>query len=163
MRKFERQVLSYAEYHRDTVNKLLHFVGVPLVIFSILVPMAWLKIAYGISGATVFYLAVFVYYMRLDRLVGALQFPFTFVILALAEKTAAMPFKASFLVFSATFIGGWTIQLVGHYFEGRRPALVDNFLQIFNAPLFLTVEVMFALGFRRDLREKVKEHNLGRG
>ena len=48
---------------------------------------------------------------------------------------------------------GWIFQLAGHAIEGRRPALADNFLQIFNAPLFLTAEVLFLLGFRNDLRE----------
>lgn len=55
-------------------------------------------------------------------------------------------------VFAAAFVGGWAAQLVGHAIEGRRPALADNVLQIFNAPLFLTAEVLVALGFRSDLR-----------
>ena len=44
---------------------------------------------------------------------------------------------------------GQLIQLLGHAFEGRRPALFDNLLQVFNAPLFLTVEVMEYLGVRK--------------
>jgi uncharacterized membrane protein YGL010W len=42
---------------------------------------------------------------------------------------------------------------VGHVIEGRRPALTDNLLQVFNAPLFLTAEATWLLGFRHDLRE----------
>ena len=55
-------------------------------------------------------------------------------------------------MFLATFLGGWAVQLVGHVIEGRRPALTDNLLQVFNAPLFLTAEVLWFLGFRQDLR-----------
>jgi uncharacterized membrane protein YGL010W len=43
------------------------------------------------------------------------------------------------------------LQLLGHYFEGRRP-VVDNIRQLFVAPLFLIVEVFAMLRWRRDLR-----------
>ena len=42
--------------------------------------------------------------------------------------------------------------MLGHAIEGRRPALADNLLQVFNAPLFLTAEVLFLFGLRQDLR-----------
>jgi uncharacterized membrane protein YGL010W len=47
------------------------------------------------------------------------------------------------------------LQLIGHYFEGRRPALVDKLFQIFVAPIFLAAEVSFTLGYKKDLRQKV--------
>jgi uncharacterized membrane protein YGL010W len=74
----------------------------------------------------------------------------------LAGEASELLFLTSLYIFPATFIGGWIIQLIGHYFEGKRPALADNVMQIFNAPLFLTVEVLFLLGFRRELKERVK-------
>ncbi len=149
-------MLSYAAYHKDARNKFTHFFGVPLVTFSILLPMSWIKIAYGVSFASIFYLLVLLYYLRLDRTIAILQLPFTVILLILAGVAADLPFQTSFFIFLATFIGGWIIQLIGHYFEGKRPALADNLMQIFNAPLFLTVEVLFLLGFRRELRERVK-------
>ena len=63
----------------------------------------------------------------------------------------AVAVRRSVSVFLATFVLGWIIQLVGHAIEGRRPALADNILQVFNAPLFLTIEVLSLLGFRHDL------------
>ena len=155
MKTFEQQVLSYAAYHQNARNKFTHFFGVPLVTFSILVPMSWIKIAYGVSFASIFYLSVLLYYLRLDWRIAILQLPFTMILLMLAGGTADLPFLTSFSIFLATFIGGWIIQFIGHYFEGKRPALADNLMQIFNAPLFLTVEVLFLLGFRRELRERV--------
>ncbi len=103
------------------------------------------------TGATLFYAVVFVYYLALDWRVALLQAPFTIALLVLADRVALWPLAESLAVFAAAFIGGWIIQLLGHAMEGRRPALADNLLQIFNAPLFLTVEVLFLLGFRQDL------------
>ena len=35
------------------------------------------------------------------------------------------------------FLFGWIMQFVGHYIEGRRPALIDSISQAFaTAPLF---------------------------
>ena len=50
--------------------------------------------------------------------------------------------------FAILFVGGWILQLVGHVFEGRKPALADNLFQIFVAPIFLAAEVFFALGLQ---------------
>jgi uncharacterized membrane protein YGL010W len=150
-----QQLDAYEAYHRDPRNKLTHFFGVPLATFAILLILGWLRFAHApevpYTGATLFYLVVFLYYLRLDWQVALWQAPFTLTLL--------WPFAESLLVFLAAFLGGWVIQLVGHAIEGRRPALADNLLQIFNAPLFLTAEVAFFLGYRQDLRGAVgQEH-----
>ncbi len=60
-------------------------------------------------------------------------------------------------VFAIFFVGGWVFQLVGHGFEGRKPALLDNLVQIFVAPVFLMSEIWFALGLRQELRAAVAD------
>jgi uncharacterized membrane protein YGL010W len=156
MKSLPDQILAYAAYHRDGRNKLTHFVGVPLVTFSLFLILGWLRFAHfpeiPYTGATLFYLVVFLYYLCLDWRIALAQAPVTLALLALADWVARWPFNQSLLVFLAAFVLGWAIQLLGHYFEGRRPALTDNLMQIFNAPLFLTVEVANLLGYRQDLR-----------
>jgi 2-hydroxy fatty acid dioxygenase len=53
----------------------------------------------------------------------------------------------------------WIAQFVGHgKFEGRAPALLDNLFQaFFLAPLFVWLEILFALGYRPDLQSRVNE------
>lgn len=159
MKSLAEQMQSYSSYHRDFRNKLTHFVGVPLVVYSLFVPLGWFRFApldIPLTGATLFYLGVFIYYCRLDKFVAVMQAPITFVLLYFADKASLLPFGQSALVFLATFVGGWIVQLIGHVFEGKRPALVDNMMQIFNAPLFLTVEVLFLLGLKKDLRSRLE-------
>ncbi len=164
MRTLTEQMVAYGAYHRDLRNKLTHFVGVPLVTFSIFLFMGWFRFYptpdVPLTVATIFYLVVAVYYLRLDWQIALLQAPITLALLWLADRIALWPFADSALVFGLTFIGGWIIQLVGHGIEGRRPALADNFLQLFNAPLFLTTEVLFLLGFRNDMRHAVESQVL---
>src|SRR3954469_18036542 len=157
MTTLKQQLESYAAYHRDPRNKLTHFVGVPLVTFSLFLVLGWFRFVHApelpITGATIFFLVVFFYYLRLDWSVALLQAPVNLLLLYLADRAAVLPFARSFAIFFIAFVVGWIFQLTGHAIEGRRPALADNFLQIFNAPLFLTAEVLFLLGFRNDLRE----------
>lgn len=160
MSSLRDQLGSYANYHQDLRNKLTHFVGVPLVTFSLFLFLSWFRFAPAgdlpmVSGATIFCAAVFVYYISLDRTVALLQAPFTVTLLVLADWIARWPFGESLAVFAAAFVGGWIVQLAGHAIEGRRPALADNLLQIFNAPLFLVVEVLHLCGQRDDLRSPV--------
>ena len=59
----------------------------------------------------------------------------------------------------AAFVFGFYFQVhAGHYvFEKRKPALVDSFLEaMLAAPLFVWLEVIFVLGFKKDLQEHVE-------
>ena len=154
MTTLQEQLRAYAAYHRDGRNKATHFVGVPLVTFGLFLFLSWFRFTAApdvpfLSGAALFYVCVFLYYLALDRFITLLQLPFTLALLYGADRIALWPFTASLAVFLGTFVGGWVIQLLGHAFEGKRPALLDNIMQVFNAPLFLTAEVLLLLGIRK--------------
>jgi len=159
-RFFERQMAMYTTYHRDWRNRLTHFFGVPAIIFGLLVAMGlwrWHIGGYDLSLGVAFSLAVFVLWLVMD--VG-IALPLVIVlvpVLALAEYIArsADPTTAWTTV-AVFFVGGWVVQLWGHVYEGRKPALVDNLFQIFVAPMFLMAEPIFALGLRRTLHDRVE-------
>lgn len=56
-------------------------------------------------------------------------------------------------------ISSWLAQFVGHgKFEGRAPALLDNLFQaFFLAPLFVWLEILFALGYRPELKQRLDQ------
>ena len=56
------------------------------------------------------------------------------------------------------FLLGWVIQFVGHYFEGRKPAFVDDLSGLIVGPLFLVAEAAFAMGLARETREAMGAH-----
>jgi uncharacterized membrane protein YGL010W len=51
---------------------------------------------------------------------------------------------------------GWAIQFIGHYYEGRKPAFVDDVVGLLIGPLFLAVEAAFAMGASAELRRAVE-------
>lgn len=161
MKALDQQMAVYAAYHRNRWNRLTHFIGVPAIIFAILIPMCWVPIRDGVTLAYLFLGAVLAYYFLLDVPL-AIATGFAACALYLAAKLAAGTGFSSGWVWSGSFfVGGWVFQLVGHVFEGRKPALADNLFQIFIAPLFLVAELFFALGLKRDVRDRVEARLAG--
>lgn len=153
---FARQLGAYASYHRDPRNRLTHLIGIPAIVFSILVPMALLRLTSGLSLATVVAAIALIGWIALDRGIGIAMAVMMVPMLVVAEWiVAAQGSRTAWIVFAVFFVGGWVFQLVGHVFEGRRPALVDNLFQAFIGPMFIMAEVLMALGLRRDLRRIV--------
>lgn len=162
MRRADRltQILAtYGSYHRDPRNRRSHYLGVPVIIYAVLVPLALCA------------LTVLDTPLRLDRIaVAAAAVGYIFVdvglgfslmlalalLAAVAEATSVLGVAAALTVAAAVFVLGWALQLLGHRLEGNRPALLTNLAQIFVAPLFLTAELGFSLGLRRSLRGAIE-------
>ena len=161
MKSLDEQMSIYAAYHRDRRNKATHFVGVPAIVFAILIPMSWVEIGAGVTLAQVFVVAVLAYYILLDAQLALATMVAVGGLLYAAESVAAMGAASGWIWFGIFFAGGWAFQLVGHAFEGRKPALADNLFQIFVAPIFLVAEVFFALGLKHDVRKKIEERLAG--
>ena len=156
MKTLDQQMAIYAAYHLNRWNKLTHFIGVPAIIFSILIPMSWVSIGGDLTLAHVFVGAVLAYYFLLDVPLALATTVVTGALLYAAKLAAGTGVVSGWIWFGIFFVGGWILQLVGHVFEGRKPALADNLFQIFVAPIFLVAEVFFALGLKRDVLQKIE-------
>ncbi|MNR63689.1 hypothetical protein D3C85_1860840 [compost metagenome] len=49
------------------------------------------------------------------------------------------------------------IQFVGHHYEGRKPAFVDDLMGLIIGPLFVVVELGFLLGMRLELKKAIED------
>ena len=156
MKTLDQQMSIYAAYHRNRWNRTTHYVGVPAIVFAILIPMCKVEFGGGITLAHIFVAVVLLYYLRLDAALAIAAAVVVGALLYAAQLAAGSGPVASWVWAASFFVGGWIFQLVGHVFEGRKPALMDNLFQIFIAPIFLVAEMFFALGFKRDVRQKVE-------
>lgn len=160
MQTLEQQMSFYAAYHQDARNKATHFVGVPMIIFGLFIALGWARIEVGgvtLTAAMLLAAVVLVWYFLLDVPLAAAMLVLNALLLYLADLVSVQPAAVGAVWFLVFFGGGWVIQLIGHAFEGRKPALVDNFFQIFVAPIFLAAEVFFALGYKPALHAAVQK------
>lgn len=161
MRTIEDQMSFYAAYHQDARNKATHFIGVPAIMLSLFIPLAWVRLfevnGFVLTGAMLFAAVVLVYYFVLDVPLALAMLVITGILVWIGHQLAGLGTMQGWVWFAVLFVGGWILQLVGHAFEGRKPALVDNLFQIFVAPIFLAAEVFFALGYKPDLHRRISQ------
>ena len=160
MKTLVDHLAQYAAYHRDQRNILSHFIGIPLIVLAVAVLLSrpgsevfglWL------SPALLVALAAGTFYVRLDRRFGLAMA----LLLALSLWAGAGLALQSTSVWLSSGIGlfviGWVIQFVGHYYEGRKPAFVDDVMGLVIGPLFVAAEAAFLLGLRKDVEQAIVE------
>ncbi|VVE22249.1 hypothetical protein PMO31116_03166 [Pandoraea morbifera] len=158
MKSLAQQMSFYQRYHRSPKNRLTHFFGVPMIILAVMQALSWVPLGpSGLNLAHVVMLVLLSYYFILDVPLALAMTAFFAVLLAVTQHLARLPWTWALVVFGVLFVGGWIIQLIGHHFEGRKPALLDNFFQIFIAPMFLMAEVFFHFGYKPGLQRRVQE------
>ena len=157
MKSLVDHLSQYAAYHRDPRNIASHFIGIPLIVVTVAVLLSRPQWAGGwLSPAVLVSLASAWFYVRLEVRLGVLMT----ALLGLCVWAGHVLAQQSTLVWLASGIGmfviGWAIQFVGHHYEGRKPAFVDDVTGLIVGPLFVVVELAFLLGMRRDLKEQIE-------
>ncbi|MFN0159585.1 MAG: DUF962 domain-containing protein [Burkholderiales bacterium] len=153
------QLSKYAEYHRDRRNIATHLVGVPMILFSVVLLLS--RPTFDLAGmslnpAILVTLAAGVYYLMLDFRLGA---GLTAIIAAMCWISVPIAGQSTGVWLGAgiaLFVTGWIIQFIGHYYEGRKPAFVDDLVGLLIGPLFVLAEMVFALGMRRPLQHAIE-------
>jgi len=54
------------------------------------------------------------------------------------------------------FVLGWAIQFVGHIFEGRKPAFVDDVVGLLVGPMFVVGEVLMMAGMLSGMHSLIE-------
>lgn len=160
MKSLVDHLSQYAAYHRDPRNIASHFIGIPLIFVAVAVLLSrpgWPVGAVLVSPALLVAVASAWFYLRLELRLGALMT----VLLGLALWLGHVLAAQSTLVWLGSglgmFVVGWVIQFVGHYYEGRKPAFVDDLTGLIVGPLFVVVEAGFLLGLRGELKQAIEE------
>ena len=161
MRNANQLMIDYAAYHRDKRNIATHFVGIPMIVFSIGILLA--RPVFEVGGITltpiwIVWAAATLWYLALGNLaLGIAVSVVNGVLIYLAAPLAAGS-VASWLGWGiGTFVAGWVIQFVGHYYEGKKPAFVDDLLGLLTGPMFVTAEAMFTLGWGKSLLAEIEQ------
>ncbi|MDD0838291.1 DUF962 domain-containing protein [Curvibacter sp. HBC61] len=161
MRNSTELLTQYAHYHRDRRNIATHLVGVPMIVLAlgVLLARASLDVAgLPLSAAWLAWAASTAWY--LSRGHGLVEWAVSAAVgllMALAHALEAGSSTAAWLGWGlGLFSLGWVIQFVGHYFEGRKPAFVDDLVGLLVGPMFVVAEALFALGCCTELRHAME-------
>ncbi|MDR2309112.1 MAG: DUF962 domain-containing protein [Paucimonas sp.] len=159
MKNLVEHLSQYATYHRDPRNIATHFVGIPLIVLAVAILLSrpggdlaglWLSPALLLAGGSVWF------YLRLDLRFGLLMGLLLGLCLWAGQALAIRPTGLWLGAGLGTFVVGWAIQFIGHWYEGRKPAFVDDLSGLIIGPLFVVAELAFMLGLRGELKKAVE-------
>ncbi|WP_338244381.1 DUF962 domain-containing protein [Aurantiacibacter hainanensis] len=159
-----KQLSKYREYHHDHRNVLTHVVGIPMIVLAITTLLARPALGIDIEGignlvvtpAMIAATLAAAFYLRLNLGMGVVMTVLLAAFTAAGHAIAWVSHAAWLGGGIGLFVVGWIFQLVGHKFEGRKPAFVDDLRSFLVGPLFLVVEGLFALGLMEGLKREVE-------
>ncbi|MDR7307313.1 Mpo1-like protein [Rhodoferax saidenbachensis] len=158
MKTLTDHLTQYAAYHQNPRNVATHFVGIPLIVLAVTILLArpsWMLGGVAITPAVVLAVLSVVFYLRLDLRFGLVMAAQMAISLWLSQWFAAQSTTVWLVSGIGLFVVGWAIQFLGHYYEGKKPAFVDDLVGLLVGPLFLTAEVAFYLHLRLDVKAEM--------
>jgi len=122
---FER----YGEFHRNAANKAIHWICVPLIVWSLL-GMLWsaspIVACTAIAASMAFYV-----WLSLPIAVGMLG------VIALMVYPLTLLGPRALVVSIGVFVAAWIGQFIGHVVEGRKPAFMEDIRSLLVGPAWL--------------------------
>jgi len=145
---------AYAVSHQNKTNKAIHFICVPLIVFSVVglfmsIPNNILVQLTGIESfvisnwAVVTLIPIMFFYLRLSIKMGLLIL--TFLVLCmlgniqLAELSGFPIWQSSVAIFVLAWIG----QFYGHKLEGQKPSFFDDLKFLLIGPAWILDDIFF--------------------
>lgn len=160
MSTLAEHLIRYAGYHRDPRNIVTHFIGIPMIVLSVAILLSrpgWPFGGIWLSPALLVSAAATGFYLRLDLRFGLVMGALLGLCLWASYLLAVQATALWLSVGVGAFVLGWIIQFVGHHYEGRKPAFVDDVSGLIIGPLFVVAEAAFMLGLCPALKHTVEK------
>ena len=129
LRKIDQLFERYGESHRNPRNKVIHWVCVPLIVWSVLAALwAWSPAAaYVAIGLALAYYA----WLSPAIAVGMLA------VIALMVYPLTLLGNRAFVVAVVVFVLAWIGQFIGHQIEGKKPSFFEDIFFLLVGPAWL--------------------------
>jgi len=156
MRKIDQLFTEYAESHQNENNKLIHWICVPLIFWSILgfislipAPHFFIKYFGAISIVSLIAISlVTIYYLSLSWRTALIMI-FIMLLLEHFVYFINITFEhQSWIFFVVVFILSWIGQFYGHKIEGKKPSFLKDLQFLLIGPIWLLHFVLKKLGLK---------------
>ncbi|MCX8491642.1 MAG: DUF962 domain-containing protein [Cyclobacteriaceae bacterium] len=147
MRKIDSLLSEYGESHQNPTNKLIHWICVPLIFFSLMgliasIPSGILSTVieegsmFANWAAMVLALAL-IYYITLSIPLTVGMFLFALLCLFLINQLVLLNTAPLWLMSLSIFVAAWIGQFYGHKIEGKKPSFFKDVQFLMIGPAWL--------------------------
>ena len=144
---------SYAESHQNSINKKIHWICVPLIMFSLLGLLSAVKLfeVQGFEMNLCYVLIVFawLFYLNLSLVISigmffisALQLLLIYYLEINLDKTLLL------YLYMAIFVVAWIGQFIGHKIEGQKPSFFEDLQFLLIGPAWIISFIYKKLGIK---------------
>lgn len=150
MKRFIDCAEGYAVYRQNSKTRILHALGIPLLIFSLMLLFGFVKViipgVLATSLATVSTLVLILYYFRLHWRLTLVATPLLAILLFLAHLFSHQgPTRVALWVFALSFVLALILLVVGYFLEDKRLSTHKSCCLVPISPLLLTAELCFMM------------------
>ena len=161
MARIVEHLAKYALYHDKQLTRIAHFIGVPLLIFALFIPLSWLH--FGINEIAHFnigwltLIALALYYCRYSILL-ALTCAVLFFVVGIIGSIFSYYTPNWFGFWACLIAFGVSVLLltIGDLLEKQRPALTEDAHHLTLLPLLALTHLAFACHLFKGLQIKVQ-------
>ena len=141
MKKIDFWLDKYAESHQNSTNKLIHWFCVPIITFTLLGLLSFIKFSflrYNINFSYILFLFALLFYVRLSLSLTIGMGIFAGGSILIINKISHI-FTSNELItyYIIAFIVAWIGQFIGHKIEGKKPSFVEDIKFLLIGPAWL--------------------------
>lgn len=143
MRTINQWLSEYGESHQNSTNKLLHWICVPLIVFSLLgmfwsisTPAVFDSLPFRFNWAGLIIVLAMAYYLFISPSLAIGMLVVVFLLLAIFNWMDSLSVPV-WLLSLVIFIAAWIGQFIGHHVEGKRPSFFKDVQFLLIGPLWL--------------------------
>ena len=147
-RDIHQWISDYGISHQNPTNKKIHWICVPVIMFSLLGLLSLVKfyninLAYGlIAMALIFYIKLSISISMGMLLISTIQLGAIYYL----EKILLFPTLLS--VYMGIFVVAWIGQFIGHKIEGQKPSFFEDLQFLLIGPAWLLSFIYKKIGVK---------------
>jgi uncharacterized membrane protein YGL010W len=158
MRKIDNLLYQYGESHQNRTNKIIHWICVPVIFWSITALLWLVKLPFElkliqvqINLTLVVIILVLIYYAWLSVPISVGMICFSLVCAFFSHKLESITLDSTiklWMIALGAFVVAWIFQFWGHKIEGKKPSFLKDLQFLLVGPAWLMHFIFKKFGIR---------------
>lgn len=134
MKTLDQYLALYAESHQNSTNKKIHYICVPLIMWTVLILLDLVVLPLGTMAHVLVILSFFFYHFIKTSILDSLLMVYLSMTMILLARFLH---DYRLIVAVSVFVAAWIGQFIGHKIEGKKPSFFQDLLFLLVGPMWI--------------------------